>query len=201
MEVLEEEIQTNYGVTTTSWLSIIPQDTMEITITVDEMDILSLEEGQEAQVTVDAFPGQSFEGTVTSIDWNGTNSGGSSKYEAVVSIERQENMLAGMNASVAITIDTKENVLMIPEAALLEQESGVYVYTSYDEKTETFGDLVEVITGISDGENVEILSGLSEGSEYWYSYLDVVNYSTYFFSNSGGFSMDSLFGGNGRKNR
>lgn len=197
METLEEEVQNDYGVTTTVWLSVIPQETMDITITVDEMDILSLEVGQEALVTVDAFPGQSFAGTVTAINLNGTNSGGSSKYEAVISIAREENMLSGMNASVQITLDTQENVLIIPEAALVEEESGVYVYTSYDEKTETFGDLVEVTTGVSDGENVEILSGLSEGSEYWYSYLDVVNYSTASFE-SGSFSMNSLFGGGRR---
>ena len=170
---------------------------MDITITVDELDILSLKEGQEALVTLDAFPGQSFEGKVTSINLSGTNSGGSSKYTAVISINREEKMLAGMNASVVITIDTKENVLVIPESALIEQDGSVYVYTSYDEEDETFGGMVEVTTGASDGENVEILSGLSEGSEYWYSYLDVVNYSTSFSSNSGSssFSMDSLFGG------
>lgn len=197
-EIMEEEIQENYSVTTTTWLNIIPQETMEITITVDELDILSLEEGQEAQVTLDAFPGQSFSGTVTAINLNGTNSGGSSKYSAVVSIERHENMLAGMNASVVITLNTKEGVLMIPEVALVEEGSSVYVYTSYDEKTETFGDMIEVTTGVSDGENVEILSGLEEGSEYWYSCLDVVNYSTFSFTRSGGFSIQSMFGGRGR---
>lgn len=197
MNALEEEIENDYSVATTTWLSVTPQDEMEITITVDEMDILSLEEGQEALVTLDAFPGQSFDGTVSQINVSGTNSGGSSKYEAVIRIAREENMLAGMNASVQISLETKENVLIVPEAALIEEESGVYVYTSYDDKTETFGDLVEVTTGVSDGANVEILSGLSEGSEYWYSYLDVVNYTTS-YANTGGFSLDSIFGGRGR---
>lgn len=197
-EALEEEIEAQYGVEETTWLSITPQETMEITITVDELDILSLESGQEALVTLDAFPGQSFDGVVTSIDVSGTNSGGNSKYTAVVSITREEDMLAGMNASVVITLDTSEDVLLIPESALVEQDSKVYVYTSYDEKTDTFGDLVEVTTGISDGENVEILSGLSEGSEYWYSYLDVVNYSySSSSSGSGSFSFESMFGGGG----
>lgn len=141
---------------------------------------------------------QSFEGTVTSINLSGSNAGGSSKYTAVVSIERQENMLAGMNASVVITLDTKEEVLMIPEAALVEEDSSVYVYTSYDEKTETFGGLAEVTTGVSDGEYVEILSGLEEGSEYWYSYLDVVNYSTASSGSKSGFSIQSMFGGRSR---
>ncbi len=75
----------------------------------------------------------------------------------------------------------------------MEEESGVYVYTSYDEETETFGGLIEVTTGLSDGENVEILSGLSEGSEYWYSSLDVVNYSGNYAAGGGGSLMRSLF--------
>ncbi len=177
-EALEEEISGTYGVSETTWLSITPQDTMTLTITVDEMDILSIEVGQEAAVTLDAFPGQSFDGEVTSIDESGTNSGGSSKYTAEVTISREEGMLAGMNASAVITLDTSEDVLTIPEAALVEQDNAVYVYTTYDESSDTLGGLTEVTTGISDGENVEILSGLEEGGEYWYSYLDVVNYSS-----------------------
>ena len=200
-EEMEEEIETNFSVDTTTWLSIIPQDNMRVTITVDELDILSLQEGQTALVTLDAFPGQSFEGTVSAIHLSGTNSGGSSKYTAVISLKREQDMLAGMNASVVITLSTKENVLMIPEVALIEEESGVYVYTTYDESSKTFGGLTEVTTGVSDGENVEILSGLSEGSVYCYSCLDVVNYSTFTFSGGGGLGMGSMFGGGNRMGR
>ncbi len=197
----EYETAEQYAVTEVTWLSITPQDSMKITISVDEMDILALEVGQKAAVTLDAFPGQSFEGVVTSIDRNGTNSGGSSKYSACITIDRNENMLAGMNASVKITLETTENVLIIPVAALVEDETGVYVYTEYDEKSETFDGLTEVVTGVSDGEFVEIISGLTEGSKYWYSLLDVVNYSSSYVSseNSGGFSLNSLFGGGGRR--
>ncbi len=190
------ETENTYSISETTWLSITPQETMTITITIDELDILSLQIGQEALVTLDAFPGQSFDGEVTAIDTSGTNSGGSTKYTAEVTIARESDMLAGMNASVVITLDTKEGVLSIPEAALVEENGSVYVYTGYDEETEALGDLTEVTTGVSDGENVEILSGLSEGSEFYYSYLDVVNYSS--SSSSTGsttFSMDSLFGG------
>jgi len=199
-EALEEEISSTYGVSETTWLSITPQDEMTLTITVDEMDILSVEVGQEATVTLDAFPGQSFTGEVTSIDESGTNSGGSSKYTAEVTISREEGMLAGMNASAVITLETSEDVLSIPEAALVEQDNAVYVYTTYDESTDTLGGLTEVTTGISDGENVEILSGLEEGGEYYYSYLDVVNYSSASASSgslgsTGGSLFDSLLGG------
>ena len=177
-ETLTEEVTTSYSVAETTVASITPQDYMYVTITVDELDILSLEEGLEAQVSLDAFPGQAFTGVVESIDLSGTNEGGNSKYTAVVRIDRSENMLAGMNASVKIVLGTTEDVLYVPADAIVEDETGTYVYTNYDEKTETFGDPVEVETGVSDGTNVEIVSGLSLGDTYYYSVLDVVNYST-----------------------
>ncbi|MCD8364878.1 MAG: HlyD family efflux transporter periplasmic adaptor subunit [Clostridiales bacterium] len=198
-EALEEEVSSTYSVSETTLLSITPQNTMTIEIMVDEMDILAVEIGQEATVTLDAFPGQSFTGTVTSIDESGANSGGSSKYTAVITMDREEDMLAGMNASAVITLDTTEDVLVIPEAALVEEDNATYVYTTYDEDTDTLGGLVEVTTGISDGENVEITSGLEEGDTYCYSILDVVNYgSSYASSGTGSFSLESLFGGGGR---
>ena len=100
-----------------------------------------------------------------------------------------------MNASVAVSIDSKENILMIPVDALIEKEDGVYVYTSYEEKTESFGGLIKVTTGVSDGKNVEILSGLEEGDEFWYCSYDKVNYSTYSNSGNGGLGFPSMMGG------
>ncbi len=199
-DALESAISTTYGVSETTWLSITPQETMTVTITVDEMDILSLSVGLEATVTLDAFPGQSFVGEVTAINQSGTNSGGSSKYTAEVTIAREDGMLAGMNASAVITLSTTENVLIVPETALVEQDGAVYVYTSYDESSDTLGDLVEVTTGCSDGTNVEITSGLAEGDTYYYSVLDVVNYSSSYATSSGSsFSLQSLMGGGGMR--
>ncbi len=198
MEALQEEIESTYGVSETTLLTVTPQDNFTISITVDELDILSVEVGQEVQVTLDAFPGQSFTGEVTDIDLTGTNSGGNSKYTVEVTIDRGEDMLVGMNASVKITLDTSDEVLVIPEDALVEDGSAVYVYTTYDEETGELGGLTEVTTGVSDGEKVEILSGLSEGSTYYYSILDVVNYSSATASSSSSstsFSLDSLLGG------
>ncbi len=184
-----ETLTAAYSVETTTWLSVTPQDTMTITITVDELDILSLKVGLSATVTLDAFAGQSFEGEVSAINKSGTNSGGNSKYTAEITIEKKDGMLAGMNASAVIIINTVENVLCIPEAALIEDGNTVYVYTEYDEETDTLGGLTEVTCGVSDGENVEITSGLSEGDTYCYSCLDVVNYSTATVSSSAGNSM------------
>ena len=194
-QTVEEE---TFEIETSTYVSIIPQDEVSISISVDEMDIRSIKEGQTAEITLDAFPGQSFTGVVSNIRYNGTNSGGSTKYNVVVSMERQENMLSGMNASVAIQIEKAEGLVVIPLNALVEDETGLYVYTSYNEEKQEFGNPVIVTTGLSDGINVEVLSGLEEGNTYWYSINDVVNYSTA-SSASGGlmFGGGMSFGGGG----
>ncbi|MCD8004046.1 MAG: HlyD family efflux transporter periplasmic adaptor subunit, partial [Oscillospiraceae bacterium] len=185
----------SYAVSEQTLLSITLQDTMDITITVDELDILLLEVGQTAQVTLDAIAGQSFEGAVTSIDLTGTSSEGNTKYTAVITIDRGEDMLSGMNASVLITLETREDVLTVPAEALYEDGSATYVYTTCNEKTGELGGLVEVTTGLSDGLMVEITSGLSEGDAYYYSCLDTVNYSVQSVQGStGSFSFSSMFG-------
>ena len=161
--------ESNDALETKSVVSIVPQNKLSIAVTIDEMDILSVAVGQETEITLDAFPGQSFNGSVSSVDYNGTNSGGSTKYTVYITMDRGEDMLDGMNAAVSILVDKTEDILIVPVTALVEDESGVYVYTKYNEKKELFGEKVEVTTGVSDGLYVEILSGLEEGSEYWYS--------------------------------
>lgn len=170
----EEE---SYSIQKQTLCSITPNDTMSVSIRVDELDVLSLAIGQQAVITLDAVSGQSFEGEITSIDPSGINEGGSTKYTVELELERTENMLGGMNASVQITTNQTENVVVIPAAAIYEEGNEVYVYTSYDEKTDTLSDPVEVTTGVSDGTNVEILDGLEEGSSFYYRYGESLIYS------------------------
>ena len=123
-------------------------------------------------------------GSVTSISRTGTNEGGNTKFSVTVSLPKQKDLLAGMNASVKITTAETEAAAAIPVNALVEEGSRTYVYTSYDERSDTLGGLVEVETGISDGTLVEIRSGLEAGSVVWYRYADTMNYN--FFSMIGG---------------
>ena len=87
-------------------------------------------------------------------------------------MDKTDQMLQGMNASVVVTISSAENCLMIPEAALQENGKTTTVYTTYDASTGTYGGETEVTTGVSDGTSVEILSGLSEGDTVYYSYTE-----------------------------
>lgn len=151
-------------------LSICTGDTMTVSVNVDESSILSLEVGQEATIAVDALGDEEYSGTVTEIQTTaGSSSGGVTSYAAVITLEKAEQMLSGMSASVAIRIQGVEDALLIPSDALMQTSSSSYVYTSYDEETGELGGMVEVTAGLDNGTYVEITSGLSEGDTIYYA--------------------------------
>ena len=165
----EEPAFEMYDRTETELMRVSSIDTVSVQLLVDEMDILSVHTGQEAEITVDALPGRAFTGTVSAIDPNGKNNGGNSKYTVTITLPRAENMLDGMNAMAVLTVGTTENVLWLPAEALAEQGFKTVVYTGYDAKTGELTNPVEVVTGVSDGDKVEIVSGLEEGQTVWYT--------------------------------
>lgn len=156
-------------------MTIAPNEVMSVSISVDELDILSLAKGQEAAVTIDAIEGETFTGVVTAIDTIGSSSGGVTKFTVQVAIEKTSQMLSGMNASVEITIAESDDCLIIPEDALNQSGNTTYVYTTYDEGSDTLGGEVEVTTGVSDGTSVEILTGLEEGDTVYCRYSEATS--------------------------
>ena len=165
----EEEDDGLYDLEEQTILSITPDDSMTIHIKVDELDVLQYELGMSADVTVAALPDRSFTAHVTEIGAMGENSGGNSKYDVELRLDRAPDMLDGMNASVVVHRGSR-SALLIPSAAVHDRGSRSYVYTARDNKTGKPTGEVQVETGISDGENVEILSGLAEGQTVFYEY-------------------------------
>ncbi|MCD8342408.1 MAG: HlyD family efflux transporter periplasmic adaptor subunit [Clostridiales bacterium] len=181
----------------TTLLSISPDETMTVSLSVDETDILSLEEGQEAEITIDSIGTDTYTGTVTEIDTTATSSGGVTQYTVTVTLDKTDDMLSGMSASVTITIEGVDDALLLPEDAVTQTSSTAYVYTSYDESTGELGDMVEVTVGLSNGSYIEITDGLSEGDTVYYSpsSSDSSDFSS-MFGNMGGSDMDfSSMGG------
>lgn len=148
--------------------TLSPDETMNLSISVDELDILSIAEGQSADITFDALENQTFTGTVTSISGTASVNGGVAKYTVEIEMEKDDNMRIGMNASATIKVEDAEDILLIPSAALQERGDSTFVYTGQSEDG-TLTDEVEVETGLSDGSNVEITSGLSEGDTVYYT--------------------------------
>lgn len=172
----EAESDPDYIMEETELCTLTPYDTAEISLTVDELDISRLSIGQPVTVTLDALPGQSFDGSITLIDPNGSSAGGDTKYTVTVSIARTQDMLEGMNASVTAELACHDGLLLIPAAALYEDAGGTYVYTGTDKNGEPSGP-VAVTTGLSDGTNVEITGGLSDGDSFCYLYSSALEYT------------------------
>ena len=168
----EEDNFEMYDLTETELMKVIPQNRMTVEVSIDELDILAVSQGQKAEITVDALPGRAFEGTVTKIDPVGKNSGGNTRYTVTITVNRDESMLQGMNATAILTTGATENVLTVPVAALDQRGSSSFVYTGFDSEKRELLDPVEVELGVSDGQTVEIRGGLQEGDRVWYSYYE-----------------------------
>jgi len=154
---------------------------MEATIDVDETDVVDLEVGQRAEVTVDAFPDTTFIGHVTEVGTSpkivATASGpsdDSTDFEVVVTLDGElPSAQSGLSCSSEIVTAQRENVLTIPIQSLVVrpmaddavgsdgvvEREGVFVVR---DRTARF---TPVRVGISGERYFEIRSGLEENDQ------------------------------------
>ena len=159
LEALEEDE------TITDLLTLSPDVSMSVTISVDEGDILSLELDQQTDVTVSSVSEDTLVGIVTEIDKTASDGA----YTAVITLDKIDGMLPGMSATVDVKIQGVENALLVPADAVHYTSTGAYVYTSYNEETQEYGGMVDVAVGLSNDDYVEITAGLSEGDTVYYT--------------------------------
>ena len=92
---------------------------MKFTITVDELDISDVREGQSAIVDADALPDETFKAKVTSVATEGVSTGnGVTTFEVELTINEPGNLKPGMNVNANILINEANDVIVIPEDAL-----------------------------------------------------------------------------------
>jgi HlyD family secretion protein len=102
-------------------LFLIAQDLtkMQVDTNVYEADVGRVRVNQPATFTVDAYPGQTFSGTVTSIRKAPINVQNVITYDAVIGVSNQDlKLFPGMTANVKIQVNQRKNVLRVPNAAL-----------------------------------------------------------------------------------
>ncbi len=99
---------------------------MQVDASIDESDVGRIRTGHKATFTVDAFPGQTFEGEVRQVRKAAQNVANVVTYVAVVGFANAGGrLLPGMTANVRVVIESRENVLKIPNAALRVRIAGV----------------------------------------------------------------------------
>ena len=99
---------------------------MQVEASVDESDIGRIRPGQKASFTVDAFPGQSFEGEIRQVRKAAQSVANVVTYVAVVGFSNTGGrLLPGMTANVRVVTDARESVLKVPNAALRVRIAGI----------------------------------------------------------------------------
>ncbi|WP_324885419.1 efflux RND transporter periplasmic adaptor subunit [Polaromonas sp.] len=99
---------------------------MQVEASVDEADVGRIKTGQKASFTVDAFPGQTFEGEVRQVRKAAQNVANVVTYVAVVGFSNVgDRLLPGMTANVRVITDARSSVLKVPNAALRVRIAGV----------------------------------------------------------------------------
>ncbi len=141
----------------TTLLSILEGEDMTLTIAVDELDVVSVQEGQSVSITVDALSDLTVEGTVEKIAPVGSGESGVTTYDVKLSFDAAgTGIRAGMNATGEILVASVEDALYIPVEALMTVNDQYCVLTAS-------GSYQPVETGIMNDEYVQILSGLEAG--------------------------------------
>ncbi|MGI6153571.1 MAG: hypothetical protein ACOYJB_07055 [Christensenellaceae bacterium] len=190
--------------------SVLSTDSIALTVSADELDVLSLAAGQQATVVLDALPDEVFTGTVTKISNSGTAQSGVTTYPVTILLDIPDGVevKTGMNATATIVTEVSENTLVIPMAAMQEMggEQFVYIASSEtqagDEEEGAMGERRVITTGLSDGTYVEVLSGLEEGETVTYiqTESDESSDEVMFMMQGGGMMQGSMpdFGGGER---
>lgn len=143
----------------------VKQGQMQATVSLTEMDVTKVKAGQKVTVTMDAFSGKTFAGTVAAIDTSGqTNSGVTSYPTTIVFNTDIENMYPGMAVNAKIIIDVKNEAILVPNGAISNSNpsagsgQAVVKVMKNNQVSE-----VPVETGISNDTQTEIISGINEG--------------------------------------
>ena len=138
----------------------------EADIMVSEMDILQVKLGGEAWVQVDAMQGLSLPAEVTHISPTATIQSGVVNYEVKVEVESLKpedfQLREGLTVIVSIIVDERNDVLLVPNAAITTQGGQTYVQVMSQ------GGILEersITTGISNWQYTEVTKGLSEGEQ------------------------------------
>ena len=174
---------------------IRPQEKMIATASIDESNILSVEVGQTASVTISSISDDPFTGEVTSIEKTGTSTSGVTGYSVEVTLDRTEKMLTRMSATVSIRIEGVDDALLLPEDAVTKTRTSAYVYTSVNETSGELEGMVEVKTGLTGGGYIEITEGLKEGDTVYYTKKKSNDFSSFMGGFGGGFGGGSGSGG------
>jgi len=181
------------------------------TVSLNEVDVAKIKLGEKATLTFDAIPDLTLAGEVAEIDAIGTVAQGVVTYNVKIVFDTQdERVKSGMSISAAIITDVKQNILLVPNAALKTQ-GNTHIAQIVDEALSPV-DLASNATGIllknpprqqsveiglSNDDSTEITAGLAEGDRIVVRTIQATAATTQTSSQSNSLRIPGLPGGGG----
>jgi RND family efflux transporter MFP subunit len=152
-----------FAATSTPLVSVMSDSGYEVDGGVSEIDIGKVAVGDTVSMTLDAFPGETFSGSVFYIAPAETDTGGVISYLIKISFDKPDSRLkSGLTANIDIQTKYKPSVLILPQYGILQNDQGTFVETVVNNKTVQ----TEVTLGIQDDQgNVEVVSGVTQGEQ------------------------------------
>ena len=128
---------------------------------VDEAEVGNLTNGMKIIVSMAAIPNKEFDAKLKFVAPKGTEEGGAVQFkiEAELALDDDTFVRAGYSANGALVVNSKSDVMVIPEAVLQFDRKTQKPYVEIEISDQNF-ERREIETGLSDGIKVEILSGL-----------------------------------------
>lgn len=157
----------NFGVgdsagASTAAITLADLSTLQVKVTLAEVDVSKVQVGQTAQMTLDALTGATYTAKVTAIGPVATVTQGVVNYPVIVSVTNTDSAIKpGMTANLAIQVDRRDNVLLLPTRAVRTQGNQKQVTVLYKGQSIS----TPITTGLASDSQIEVMSGLKEGDE------------------------------------
>jgi len=141
-------------------LDVVDMSRLKTVVNITENRTRSVRLDQEASITLDGFPGETFPGKVSRI--SPVVDPRSRTFKAEILIKNPDNRVKpGMFARVQLVLTKRTDVLKVPVEAVTEGEEGKFVFLAVNGVAK----ITPVTLGISDGVYVEVISGVNAGEE------------------------------------
>jgi macrolide-specific efflux system membrane fusion protein len=146
---------------TTSDAVIVLSDHLIVRAQVDETDIGKIQLKQAASISLDSYPDTKIQAAVDHLYYESKTVNNVTIYEVdLLPQEIPAFFRSGMNANVDFIIQRKENILLLPVAAVTKNDDQAFVWLEGQDAKKPIKQQIQ--TGITDDKNIEITSGLKE---------------------------------------
>jgi multidrug efflux pump subunit AcrA (membrane-fusion protein) len=145
----------------TAQVVVITTDSYLVNASVDDTQIGQLKAGLQAVIVPNGSTTQVF-GTVSSVGMVGTQTSGVASYPVVIAVTGNPGGLhAGASAQVAVIVKQLTDVLVVPSAAVHQENGRSVVYEIQDGNQVS----VPVTVGLSGGGQTQIMDGITDGTQ------------------------------------